>query len=146
MQINLSGRTVVITGGSSGIGLACAKLFLEAGANTAICGRDKNKLANAAEELGNSFPGNRVFSECCDVLDREQVGSFATAVQDRFASTDILINNAGEARQSTFPIQATTTGAMNWSLSFSVSSTLVRLSYLNWKSRTQHPSFVQAHY
>ena len=102
MQINLSGRTVVITGGSSGIGLACAKLFLEAGANTAICGRDKNKLANAAEELGNSFPGNRVFSECCDVLDREQVESFATAVQDRFASTDILINNAGEARQSTF--------------------------------------------
>ena len=73
MQINLSGRTVVITGGSSGIGLACAKLFLEAGANTAICGRDKNKLANAAEELGNSFPGNRVFSECCDVLDRDQV-------------------------------------------------------------------------
>ena len=51
MQINLSGRTVVITGGSSGIGLASAKLFLEAGANTAICGRDKNKLANAAEEL-----------------------------------------------------------------------------------------------
>jgi len=54
MQINLSGRTVVITGGSSGIGLACAKLFLEAGANTAICGRDKNKLANAAEELGSN--------------------------------------------------------------------------------------------
>ena len=50
MQIDLSGRTVVVTGGSSGIGLEVAKLFLEAGANVSICGRDKERLEQAKRE------------------------------------------------------------------------------------------------
>ena len=48
MHIDLSNKTAVITGGSSGIGLAAAELFLEADANVAICGRDNTKLDEVA--------------------------------------------------------------------------------------------------
>ena len=102
MKIDLSGKTVVITGGSSGIGLATAKMFLEAGANTAICSRDKKKLAKARNELGKDFSDSPVFADRCDVLDKNQVEAFAKAVQRRFGDADILINNAGQARLSTF--------------------------------------------
>jgi len=102
MKIDLTGRIAVITGGSSGIGLACAKLFLEAGANVAICGRNKEKLSSTTNVLNKSFPGNRVLSQLCDVLDKNQVEAFGTAVQDHFGGVDMLINNAGQARLSTF--------------------------------------------
>jgi NAD(P)-dependent dehydrogenase (short-subunit alcohol dehydrogenase family) len=102
MKIDLSGQTAVITGGSAGIGLACAKLFLEAGANVAICSRDKEKLSNSAKQLETLFPSNQIISYRCDVLDKDQVEAFATTVQEQFGGADILINNAGQARLSTF--------------------------------------------
>ena len=55
MKNDLSGRTVVITGGTSGIGLAAAKLFLQHGANVAICGRDKERLKIAMTDIQNIF-------------------------------------------------------------------------------------------
>ena len=102
MKIDLSGRTVVITGGSSGIGFASAKLFLDAGANTAICSRQKESLNSAVKELKNLFPGKPLFASCCDVLDKEQVKLFARDVENQFGGTDILVNNAGQSRLSTF--------------------------------------------
>ena len=110
MNVDLSGRTAVITGGSAGIGLACTKMFLEAGSNVAICGRDKEKLEIATKQLDKSYPGNRVISYCCNVLDKGQVGSFAAVVQDQFGGSDILINNAGQARLSKF----SNTGDDDW--------------------------------
>ncbi|MCM3308883.1 SDR family NAD(P)-dependent oxidoreductase, partial [Priestia megaterium] len=47
IQIDLSGQVAVVTGGSSGIGLATAERFLQAGASVAICGRDDERLARA---------------------------------------------------------------------------------------------------
>ena len=49
MKIDLSGRVTVVTGGTAGIGLAAVRLFLEAGAAVAFCGRDKEKSADVAE-------------------------------------------------------------------------------------------------
>lgn len=102
MNIDLSGRTVVITGGSSGIGFSTAKLFLEAGANTAICSRQKENLNSAVTELKELFPGTTLLASCCDVLDKKQVELFAENVDDRFGGADILVNNAGQSRLSTF--------------------------------------------
>ncbi len=98
MSNNISGRSVVIIGGSSGIGLATAKLFLSAGANVSICGRDETRLETVASELNDE----RILSMVCDVLDKEQVGAFADAVINRFGGVDTLINNAGQARLSVF--------------------------------------------
>ncbi len=85
-------NTVLITGGSSGIGLDAARGFLERGSNVVLNGRDKDKLAKAVKRLGGD---GRVAAVAGDIGEKETgVELVATAV-DRFGSVDVLVNNAG---------------------------------------------------
>lgn len=102
ITIDLSKFTAAVTGGSSGIGLATAQLFLRAGAAVAICGRDESRLSAAASMLREQHPGARLLAQACDVLDAAQMRAFAQATQQRFGGCDILVNNAGQGRVSTF--------------------------------------------
>ncbi|MFM0119141.1 SDR family oxidoreductase [Paraburkholderia sp. RL18-101-BIB-B] len=102
IQIDLTGQVAVVTGGSSGIGLATAEMFLRAGASVAICGRDTERLAQAEAALNAQFPNAQLLARRCDVLDADDVKAFAEAVQTRFGRTDMLVNNAGQGRVSTF--------------------------------------------
>jgi NAD(P)-dependent dehydrogenase (short-subunit alcohol dehydrogenase family) len=102
MDLELQDKVAVVTGGTSGIGLATARLLLGEGALVAICGRDAARLAAAkASLLGNEAP-ERLLALECDVLDKDAVGRFAAAVEQWKGRCDILINNAGQARLSTF--------------------------------------------
>ncbi|WP_323121191.1 SDR family oxidoreductase [Burkholderia alba] len=102
IQIDLTGQVAVVTGGSSGIGLATAALFLQAGASVAICGRDAERLARANALLGERFPRGELLAAQCDVLDEAAVTAFADAVAGRFGGAGMLVNNAGQGRVSTF--------------------------------------------
>lgn len=102
LTIDLASRTVAITGGSSGIGLATAELFLRAGANVAICGRDPARLAAAEAQLRDAHPGARLLAHACDVLDAAQMRGFAAAAEAACGGVDMLVNNAGQGRVSTF--------------------------------------------
>ena len=102
MNTDLSGRTIVITGGTSGIGLATAKRFLQEGANVAICGRDKTRLTTAMADIKNLFGDENLLGGNCNVLDKRQVKLFKEAVVEKFGGVDTLVNNAGQARLSTF--------------------------------------------
>ena len=85
---NVSGKKVLITGGSSGIGKATAKMLIQHGAIVSITGRDKEKLENVASEI-NAIPIH---------LDVSKYNSIAVKVLDAFHSMkgiDVLINNAG---------------------------------------------------
>src|ERR1700739_3443318 len=66
MDLGLANSVAVVTGGSSGIGLATAKLLLAEGARVAICGRDAKRLAAAQVELASAAPG-AVIAVPCDV-------------------------------------------------------------------------------
>ena len=86
LSIDLQGRSAVVTGGSSGIGLATAALLLQAGANVTLCGRDDARLRAAEAGLLASDPGcaSRLLAQRCDVLQAAQVQALADAVARRF--------------------------------------------------------------
>jgi len=86
--MNLQNSTALITGGSSGIGLAIAKIFVDAGARVAITGRDEKKLHKAAQTLG-AVPIR------ADVTDESDVARTYREVFQAFGHLDILVNNAG---------------------------------------------------
>src|SRR5271166_3239463 len=88
----LSGKTALITGGGSGIGLAVARSFLQEGARVAITGRNADKLKQAAQTLA---AGDRLTFHATDVADPAQVKSLVTTVMEHFGRIDILVNNAG---------------------------------------------------
>ena len=98
----LQGRVAIVTGGSSGIGLACVELLLEAGAAVAFCGRDQERLRRAEAGLRERFPKARLLAQACDVLDAESVNAFAAASLAALGAANVLINNAGQGRVSTF--------------------------------------------
>jgi NAD(P)-dependent dehydrogenase (short-subunit alcohol dehydrogenase family) len=88
----LQGKTTLVTGGGSGIGLAVARLFLQEGAKVTITGRTEAKLRQAAKALAG---GERLLAHPADVTDPNQVQTLVRAVTEKLGPIDILVNNAG---------------------------------------------------
>lgn len=102
MDLALRDRVAVVTGGSSGIGLATAECFLDEGACVAICGRDEARLQAAHARLEARAGAGRVLAARCDVTKPDDVRAFADAVSGWRGRVDVLVNNAGQGRMSTF--------------------------------------------
>ena len=92
-RIDFNGKTVVITGGSRGLGLVMAKQFAQEGANVAICARDQTELDSAQDDL--RLLGKDIFTYACDLTDKTQVEQFIAAVGQVLGPVDVLVNNAG---------------------------------------------------
>ena len=101
MNLGLGGKRALVTGGSSGIGLATVRLLLEDGARVALCGRDADRLDAAAALLRERF-GDAVLPVVCDVRDEAAVSAMQGRVFDAFGGLDILVANAGQGRIGTF--------------------------------------------
>jgi NAD(P)-dependent dehydrogenase (short-subunit alcohol dehydrogenase family) len=96
MELELNGKTALITGGSRGIGLALASRFVEAGANVMIVSRKADDLAEAAAGLvAAGAPEARVAWTAAHVGKPEDARSCVAETLDRFGQLDILVNNAG---------------------------------------------------
>ena len=87
---NLSGKTAVITGASSGIGEAAARLLVEKGMNVFLVARRKSRIDELSQALGP-----KAIAVQTDVGNREQVCSLFAMVKERFGALDLLFNNAG---------------------------------------------------
>ena len=89
--MKISNNTVLITGGSAGIGFEIAKLFSEKGNQVIITGRNKERLQKAASKIKNAT------AIPCDVTNEQEVNSLVKRLQEEFPELNILINNAARA-------------------------------------------------
>jgi len=87
VDLGLSGKSVLVTGGSKGIGLACARTFAEEGCRVHLASRDRERLAQAAKSLGGE-----VKTHVADLRD----GAALKALAQVCGEIDILVNNAGD--------------------------------------------------
>jgi NAD(P)-dependent dehydrogenase (short-subunit alcohol dehydrogenase family) len=94
----VGGKVVLVTGGSSGIGLSAACKFAEAGAITIICGRSEEKLAEAKKEIIEfASKDAKVFTYSVDITDGDSCAEFIKTLEEVHGGVDFLINNAGRS-------------------------------------------------
>jgi NAD(P)-dependent dehydrogenase (short-subunit alcohol dehydrogenase family) len=91
----VGGKVVLVTGGSSGIGLAAAHRFAQAGATTIICGRDQGKLDEACREA--EARGHAFVAYAADLSDLADCDRFVRLLLERHGGVDVLVNNAGRS-------------------------------------------------
>jgi NAD(P)-dependent dehydrogenase (short-subunit alcohol dehydrogenase family) len=93
----MTNKIAIVTGGGSGLGLATAKAFTNAGIKTIIVGRNADKLEKARAEVGELC-----FAKICDVSNLASIPKFVQEVIEEFGTIDILVNNAGINQKKEF--------------------------------------------
>ena len=100
MDLQLQGKHVLITGGSRGIGLACAQEFLREGCKVSIVGRDAQRMQQACTSLGAG--ADRVAGFCADLRDAAAALRMVDDAEAKLGPVDILVNSAGAAKRTPF--------------------------------------------
>jgi NAD(P)-dependent dehydrogenase (short-subunit alcohol dehydrogenase family) len=96
MNIDVSSKRVIVTGGSRGIGRAIAQAFAAEGARVAICARGGQALEDTAAQL--SLTAGAVIARSVDVTDSAGVNAFVAEITQAWGGVDVLVNNAGQGR------------------------------------------------
>lgn len=92
---SMRGRTVLVTGATSGIGEAMGRAFVDLGATVHLLGRNADKLAGVAAAVRSETPDAEVVEEVCDVSDLDAVRTWATAYAERTPALHGVVHNAG---------------------------------------------------
>jgi NAD(P)-dependent dehydrogenase (short-subunit alcohol dehydrogenase family) len=94
MDLGLKDKKVLITGGSKGIGLACAQAFLAEGARVALVSRSEENLKKAKASLRDAY------IICADLTNAEAAAAMVERVEKEFGALDVLVNSAGAAKRT----------------------------------------------
>ncbi len=94
MELGLEDKVVLVTGGSKGIGLACALAFAAEGARIAICSRSRDNVERARGDLKDAL------GVAADLTDADAAGKMIDTVEDRLGPVDVLVNCAGAAKRT----------------------------------------------
>lgn len=103
MGLGLTGKVVLVTGGSDGLGAALVSTLCSEGARVAFCGRNPDRLKNVAAAISDA--GGDVLASRTDVTDSAGPEQFVSTVIDRWERIDGLVNNAGSGAAGPFEQQ-----------------------------------------
>lgn len=103
MNLHLSDKHILITGGSKGIGLACAQAFLEEGARVSLVSRDTANLQAAQHNLQGRFAAERIHTVAANLRDAGEALAALEAAETAFGPVDVLVNSAGAAKRTPAP-------------------------------------------
>lgn len=95
-------KVTIITGGTSGIGFAAAKTFIENGAKVSIFGKAKEDLDSALAQLKELYPNEEVLGFTPDLTSKDEVMAAVGAVAQKYGRLDVMINNAGITMNTVF--------------------------------------------
>ena len=102
LDLGLTGKVAIITGGSEGLGRASAQRLAAEGARVAICARRADVLERAAEGIRKA--GGQVLAKPVDVTQADQIEAFVNDVVHQWGGVDILVNNAGTSAAASFDL------------------------------------------
>jgi NAD(P)-dependent dehydrogenase (short-subunit alcohol dehydrogenase family) len=104
VELGLTGRRAIVTGGSKGLGKAIASSLVAEGVAVTICSRNAAELEATAEEISKEAAGGsaQVTAMVCDVTAPDQVTGFVESATETMGGLDILVNNAGGAHPGQF--------------------------------------------
>jgi NAD(P)-dependent dehydrogenase (short-subunit alcohol dehydrogenase family) len=94
LELKLEGKVAVVTGGSKGIGLACAKAFIDEGARVGIVSRSRQNVERACAELGSAV------GSCSDLVDPDAARRAVEELEAALGPIDVLVNSAGAAQRT----------------------------------------------
>lgn len=114
MDLGVDGKAALVTGGSRGIGLACARVLAREGCRVAICARSRDDLEAAAKGLEGE--GATVLAIAADLAEADEAGRVVREAVARFGQLDILVNNAGAIRGGDFLETSAQDWADDWRL------------------------------
>jgi NAD(P)-dependent dehydrogenase (short-subunit alcohol dehydrogenase family) len=100
MDLQLQAKHVLITGGSKGIGLACARGFLQEGARVSLVSRQITHLQKAQQVLQAEFPESQVFTFAADLMQAQLALDALNAAEGALGAVDVLVNSAGAAKRT----------------------------------------------
>jgi NAD(P)-dependent dehydrogenase (short-subunit alcohol dehydrogenase family) len=103
MDLQLTHQHVLITGGSKGIGLACAQAFLQEGAKVSLVSRDTANLDTARQSLQTQFAAERIHTVAADLRDPQAALAALNSAEAAFGPVDVLVNSAGAAKRTPAP-------------------------------------------
>ena len=92
INFDYKNKVAVVTGGTSGIGLATVRILLKSGAKVAFCARSRERLLEVESKLKLEFSNDQVFAKALSVLDQNEVNKFSKDVESQFGKCDLLVN------------------------------------------------------
>src|SRR6266436_2187135 len=134
LDLGLSGKVAIITGGSDGLGRAAAEKLSAEGAKVAICARRKEHLEQAADEIRKTTSG-QVLAHAADVSRAADCERLVDAVVAQWGGVDILLNNAGTSAAAAFEKVDDETWQADWDLKVMGAVRMSRLVLPHMKQR-----------
>jgi len=118
MDLGLSGKNVLVTGASRGIGYAISEHFLQENADVLLVARNKNKLHKTEKEFAEKFDKKRVWSQTCDCANSDDLKKLRESVKAHWGSLDIVVANVGDGRSVSDPIPDKNRWKKTWNVNF----------------------------